>query len=607
MNALSRIAALYRTFGPFLKQYRSRVLLGFAALGASVGMALLRPWPIKLVLDGVLLKQRPLTEMLPWAPQVLTTWTPETLVGLFCVSLIAIVLLESLFGYLQKIEFSEVGQSSTTDVLEHVFTHLQTLPRSAMKQTRSGDVIVRLTSDVKTLRDLLVNHQQRLFTYAVTFVSTMAVMAWMNWRLTLLALGVVPLIYAASFHFAVQIRKASERRRRQEGAVASVVQEALHAMPVVQAFSQEEAEKQRFRSEARQTLDAALESSRLGGAFTRSIQVLNAVGTAVVIWFGGLRVLEGTLTPGDLVVFIAYVTALYVPIQNLSELAVQFMDSLVSGERVMELLKTAPRIQDGPHAAKAPRFRGDIEFRGVTARYEGDQPVLHEASFRVKAGENVALVGGSGAGKSTIVNLLLRFLDPVDGQVLIDGVDIRTYRLRSLRGQIGVVLQEPILFRRTVRDNIAYGKPGATDAEILAAAQAARALEFIEAMPEGFNTMLDERGGNLSGGQRQRITLARAFLRDAPILVMDEPSTGLDAVTEAELSQTVRELSRNRTTLMVAHKLSAVEDADLILVLDRGRVVQQGTHATLMAEGGLYRTLYETQAGDPQAATHTRG
>jgi ABC-type multidrug transport system fused ATPase/permease subunit len=347
----------------------------------------------------------------------------------------------------------------------------------------------------------------------------------------------------------------------------------------------------RFRLEARQTLAASLESSRLGGAFTRSIKVLSAVGTAVVIWFGASRVLAGALTPGDLVVFVTYVTELYVPIQSLSELSVQFLESLVSGERVMELLKTAPRIKDEAHATKAPRFHGEIVFENVSASYDPGSRVLRGVSFRARAGQKVALVGGSGAGKSTIINLLLRFLDPSEGRILIDGVDIRRYTLHSLRAQAAVVLQEAILFRRSVRENIAYGKPGATTAEVLAAAKAARAHEFIERLPQGYDTMLDESGANLSGGQRQRIALARAFLRDAPILILDEPSTGLDPVTEAELSETLAELARGRTTIVVAHKLASIEDADLIVVLERGVVVEQGAHAELLGRNGLYRRM----------------
>jgi ATP-binding cassette subfamily B protein len=601
MNAPARLRAVYGAFGPFLKPYRGRVALAFLGLGASVGMTLLRPWPVKLVLDVILLKRQSLTDALPWLPASVDRWSAQWLLAALCLSLIAIVLLESLFGYMQKVLFAAVGQSATTDVLEHAFTHLQTLPRSGAKETRTGDVMVRLTSDVKTLRDLMVNHQQKFVTYGLTFVSTVAVMAWMNWRLTLLGLAVVPLVYVASYRFALQIRAAARRKRTKEGEVASIVQETLDAMPIVQAFSQEDEERRRFRAETRQTLDAALESSRLGGAFTRSVKVLNSIGTAVVVWFGASRVLEGQLSPGDLVVFVAYVNELYVPVQNLSELAAQFMESLVSGERVMELLKTAPRIKDSPHAVKAPRFRGEIRFEDVTAAYDPGCPVLRNVSFCARAGQKIALVGESGAGKSTVVNLLLRFLDPAAGRILIDEADLRRYTLQSLRRQIAVVLQEAILFRRTVRENIAYGKPGSSSVEIEAAAVAARAHEFIERLPRGYDTVLDERGGNLSGGERQRIALARAFLRDAPVLVLDEPVTGLDAVTEAQLIDTLEDLARNRTTFVVAHKLASVANAGLILVLDRGELVEQGAHEELLARDGVYRRLYDAQ-GDQSGA-----
>jgi ATP-binding cassette, subfamily B, bacterial len=590
-----RLRAIYRTFGPFLKPYRGRGALAYAALAASVGMTLLKPWPLKLILDSVILEKKSVTEALPLLPAFVNSWDKQLLLTLLCISLVIVVVLQSLFGYWQKVLFALVGQSATTDVLEHVFTHLQTLPKSS-GQARTGDVIVRLTSDVKTVRDLLVNHIQRLGDYAMTFLTTIAVMFWMNWQLTLLGLMVVPFIYAASYYFSRNIRIAARRKRTKEGAVASIVQETLESMSLVQAFAQEDAEHRRFRTEARESLDASLESTRLGGAFSRSIKVLNTIGTALVVWLGASRVLDGTLSPGDLIVFAAYVNELYTPIQNVSELAVQFTESLVSGERVLDLLQTAPRIKDAPHAAKAPAFEGYVVFDKVVFGYKPDTPVLKGISFSANPGQTVAIVGGSGAGKSTILNLLLRFFDPWEGRVCIDGYDIRQYQLRSVRRQISVVFQEPFLFRRSVRDNIAYGKPGATFHEVVAAAKAAKAEEFIESLPDGYDTLLDEQGGNLSGGQRQRLALARAFLRNAPVLVLDEPTTGLDAVTEAQLTETLDELACGKTTIIIAHRFSTIEKADVILVLDEGAFVQQGTHAELIGQPGPYRELFEAQS-----------
>jgi ATP-binding cassette, subfamily B, bacterial len=547
------------------------------------------------------LQKKTVTQSVPLLPAWLDSLERGTLLTILCVALVAIVALESVFGYIQKLFFAAVGQSAATDVLENVYTHIQTLPRGAGLGPRMGDVIVRLTSDVKTLRELLVEHVQKLGNYAVTFLSTIVVMGLLNWELTLLGLTVVPFIWYASAHFSKQIKRASSQKRRKEGDVASVVQETLSSLAVVQAFAQEEAEQERFRKEARESLDAGIESSRLGGAFTRSIKLLNTLGTALVVWLGARRVLEGSLTEGDLIVFAAYVNELYVPIQNISELAGKFMESVVSGERVLELLETRPPVRDSPHATKPKRFRGDVAFDHVVYGYERERPVLHDVTFAAAAGEMVALVGESGTGKSTILNLLLRFADPWQGRVLIDGHDIRRFRLKGLRSQISVVLQEPVLFRRSVRDNIAYGQPHATKEEVVAAATAARAHEFIMELPDGYKTLLHERGANLSGGQRQRIALARAFLRNRPILVLDEPTTGLDPVNEAQLTDTLYELARGKTTIVIAHRLATVERAHRILVLEDGRIAQQGTHEELLRQPGRYRQMYEAQTSQSEA------
>ena len=442
MMTREKIRQFYKAFGPFLNPYRWQIVGAYISLFATVAMTLLRPWPLKLILDVVLLDKKTLTDILPWLPSAAAHIDKPLLLTLLCVSLVTIVLLESLFSYWQKVSFSSVGQSATTDILEHVFTHVQTLPK-ASGDRRTGDVILRLTSDVKTLRDLLVNHVQQFGSYGFTFISTLAVMSWMNWELTLLAVVVVPFISLTSYHFSKNIRQVTKQKRSREGAVAAIVQENLHSVAVVQAFAQEESERRRFRHEARRSLDASLDSVRLGGAFTRSIKVLNTIGTAMVIWLGASRVLEGTLSPGDLVVFASYINDMYTPIQNMSELAVQFMESLVSGERVLELVQTAPRIKDRRDATNAPVFRGELRFEDVVFGYEPSKRVLNGFRLHVTPGETVAIVGGSGAGKSTVLNLLMRFFDPWQGKVLIDGHDIRSYRLRSLRSQISQYCRNP--------------------------------------------------------------------------------------------------------------------------------------------------------------------
>jgi ATP-binding cassette subfamily B protein len=570
--AWSRIRHLYRVFGPYVVPYRRDILLAYFMLAVSVGAAALRPWPLKYLIDAVILRKTTLHSSIPLLPSGIDSLDPRWLVLGLCALLLVIVLVESTAGYFQKLLFARVGHSATTDVLEQSFTHLATLPRGG-QAPHSGDLIVRLTSDVKTMRDLLVEHVQKLGGYALTFVVTASVMASLNIRLTLLGLSVVPLIWFVSWRFSRAVRAAARQKRSREGAVASVVHESLSGLAVIQAFAREEEERRRFREHAQESLEANVESSRLGGAFNRAVTVLNTLGTALVVGFGAIRVLNGGLSPGDLVVFASYMNDLYKPIQNLSELTVQFMDSLVSGERVLEVLETAPRIHDSPGAIVAPRFEGEIIFENVTFGYEKDRPVLRNLNFRIAPGQKLALVGESGAGKSTILQLMLRFHDPWQGRVLIDGVDIRRYKLRSLRSQIAVVLQESFLFRRSVFENIAYGEPGATRAQVRAAAEAAQAHDFIERLPYGYDTVLDELGGNLSGGQRRRLALARAFLRDAPILLMDEPASGLDSATAAELASTLEDLTRGRTTITIDHGPSAGEHADRVLVLEHGSVV----------------------------------
>ena len=587
------IGRIYKNFAPYLKPYRLRIVLAYASLIGTVLMRVLEPWPLKLIFDHILWN-KPLPARLVFVTLVSGNDRAALLI-LFCLALLVIVVLSAICSYMTRYLLSMIGQAVTNDIRLDIFDHLQSLSLTSLGARRTGDLVLRLTSDIKSLRDLLVGHIQSLGKDLLNFLITLAVMLWMDWRLTLVALAVVPPLWAISRYFVAQIEAATRKKKSKESEVASIVQETMTSIAVVQAFTQEKREKKRLTKESGESLEAALESTRFSRTFSQFVKVLKACGTALVVWYGVSRVLAGRLTPGDIVVFVAYLNNLYGPIESMSDFTADFMESLVSGERLLELIETDAVIQDAPDAVEAPPFRGQVCFQNVTFGYQPGEPVLRDLTVTTEAGQMIALVGFSGAGKSTLLRLLPRFFDPWEGRILIDGRDIRGLKLKSLRRQISVVPQDPILFRRTIRENISYGRPDATFDQIVAAAEAAQANEFIMKLPLRYETLLDERGGNLSGGQKQRITLARAFLRNAPILILDEPATGLDSITEKQLHETLSLLVRGKTTFVIAHRLSTIQKADQILLIEEGKITGRGTHGELLEKSGLYRQLYELQ------------
>lgn len=593
-STLRSVRTIYSTFGLHIKTYWKWFLFAYVGLLGTVLMNLIKPWPLKLIFDYILL-DKPLPDTMA-SISTIGSRDSLTLLTIVCLGIVLLAVFESLFSYTNKYFIAAAGHSMINDVRQRVFEHLQILPQSFHGASRSGDLVVRLTSDINALKKLLINSVEDLAKYGLTFASIIVMMLWMDWQLTLIAFAIVPLLYVLSFRFSGKVKVVAKQKRRKESAVASIVQETVTSMAVVQAFTQESREKKRFAKENDESLQADLTKTRLAGIFRRTVQILMAIGTALVVWYGARRVLAGGMTPGDLIVFMAYLRNLYSPIGGFSELLMNFTSDLVGGERVAEILKTDSTVRDAPDAIPAPPIRGEVAFEHVTFGYDPEKRVLQDLSFAAKPGYTVALVGSSGTGKSTVINLLLRFFDPWHGRVLIDGQDIRRFTLQSLRSQMSVVLQEPILLRRTIRENIAYGKPHARMEEIVAAAQTAQADDFILQLPQGYETHLDERGGNLSGGQRQRIALARAFLRNAPILILDEPVTGLDALTEAQLHDTLNLLMQGKTTFIIAHRFSTIKKADLILVIEDGRVVEQGTHAELLTNSGFYHYLYTLQS-----------
>jgi subfamily B ATP-binding cassette protein MsbA len=385
--------------------------------------------------------------------------------------------------------------------------------------------------------------------------------------------------------------------RKREGGVVSLMEEALASIRVVKAFAREDYEQQRLEEKSLETVDAALKARNLKAKLTPLVEILVAVGTSIVIWYGGKMALAGTLSPGSLIVFISYLGKMYKPMQELSKITDTYSKASVGYERIMEVLNEENEVKDLPRARKAPRFKGEIEYRNVTFAYENERPILKDISLKIPAGQVAAIVGPTGAGKSTILGLLPRFYDPSNGAVLIDGQDVRSFKQKSLRDQISFVLQETTLFHGAIWENIAYGKPSASRAEILRAAALANVHEFVEPLPEGYDTIVGERGMTLSGGQRQRIAIARAIIRDTPILLLDEPSSGLDAASEKLVFGALERLMAHRTAIVVAHRLSTVRNADVIFVVRDGEIVESGKHEELMAGEGLYAELCQIQFG----------
>jgi ATP-binding cassette subfamily B protein len=587
------LVRMYTVFGQHYKKYWRALILAYASLLAFIGVEVLAPWPLKLIVDYLIL-DKPFPDYVAFLHTMQAT-DPKLLLLLSASSIVALAVLAAFLSYVIKYWFFSIGARMSADIRERVFAHLQRLSLSFHKSARSGNLAYLLTSDVKEMRRLLIDLPQECIRRLVTFGTYAVVMLTLDWRLGLLALSTVPLLNFFTRYFGAGLQTAMKQRRQQEGIVASLIMENVTSMALIQAYGREETAQERFRGENQDSLAAQLRALRLQKTYSRLADFLTTMSTAGVLYFGGLAALRGEILPGTLVVFVAYLRNISLAVEKFSELFLDLAKSSVSGERLLDLVENDLVMQDEPQAVPAPPFQGRIVFQNVSFAYKKGQEVLQQLNFVVEPGETVALIGHSGAGKSTLISLLLRFYDPQHGQILIDGKDIRTYTLKSLRDQITIVLQDATLFRQTVRENIAFGTPDATEEEIIAAAKLAEAHEFIMQMPDGYETVMYEGGDNLSGGQKQRLNLARAIIRDTPILILDEPVTGLDARAEAKINAALQRLTRNKTTFIIAHKFSTIATANKVLLLEAGQVAHYGTHAQLLRESARYRALYELQ------------
>jgi len=563
-----------------LLQVKSQIFLAaFCVVGYSL-TRLLAPWPLKIIFDHILL-DKPFPAALSFLAALLENGKVFALI-VFSLSIVLIVLFGAVFSYAQLFMTSRIGYQIVHTLRRDLFNHLQRLSLSFHTKARSGELLTKVAGDTNTLRDAFTESVLTSVVHILTLTGMFVTMFILDWKLSLIVLGTFPVMFYALYYFYRKIKKSASRQRREEGRLAARISEILSAVTLVQAFGRERHEGERFETESALSVDESIRTARMEAAATRTVEIISSAGSWAVILFGSLRVLNGHMTPGEILIFAAYVNQAYRPIRNMVKLSTRLSRAMVSAGRIAEILEMEPEIADDPQAVEASNLKGEIVFQEVSFDYGDGNGVLSNTSFTIAPGERVALTGISGAGKSTIVSLILRLYDPGAGAIFIDGVNVKNYQRESLRREIGVVLQDSLLFGCTIRENIAYGKPDATEDEIERAAWQAHAHDFIMALPEKYETVLGERGMTLSGGQRQRIGLARAIIKRPSILILDEPTSAVDAESETLIWDAVERLQQGRTILVIAHQLSTIKRCNRILVLKDGEIVEKSLNGEAM-------------------------
>ncbi|HEY2934175.1 MAG TPA: ABC transporter ATP-binding protein [Acidobacteriota bacterium] len=577
-----------------LRPHWKTLLVALLAVIAESITDLLEPWPLKIVLDNVI-GDKHMPPVLASAVQSVFEGDKLAALNFAAAAVVVIALVGAISSYTEKYLTTTVGQWVMHDLRKTLYHHIQRLSLSFYDQQKTGDLISRVTGDIDAIQDFVSQALLGVTVNVLTLVGMLAVMFYLNWRFTLIALSVAPVLFLVVYRFTHRIKKASRAVRKKESEIISVVQEVFSSIRVVKAFARESYEERRFEEQSLENVEIALRARSIKAKLAPTVEIIVAVGTCLVLWYGARLVLSGALTVGALVVFLLYLGKMYKPMRELSKMTDTLSKASVGFERIKEVLETERQVRNLPGARRAPEFKGKIEFNRVSFGYTPESLILKGVTLNIEPGQVAALVGPTGAGKTTLISLIPRFYDPTDGEVKIDGMDVRKYKIKSVRKQVSFVLQENLLFRAPVWQNIAYGKPEASREEIIKAATLANAHEFIEKMPEGYDTMVGERGVTLSGGQRQRIAIARALIRDSPILIMDEPTSGLDAASEQLVFEALDRLMEGRTSILIAHRLATVARADVIFVLQDGTLVEQGKHEELLRKGGLYSQLYEIQ------------
>jgi ATP-binding cassette subfamily B protein len=572
--------SIYRRVLRYYRPFLGKTILGLFLSLLGICLNLLKPWPFKLIVDDFL---RP-------GPAARSDW--HFWIPLLCLSLIVIQLFWGMMNWITNYLFVKIGLQALLKLRTDLYSYLQSLSLKFHDARRSSDSSFRVAYDSQSIQTIYNKGFTNIFASVITLIGTFIIMLQLDWQLTMVSLAIVPLVVGAIYLFAHRIRRESTSIQEQESAVLTQAQEGLSSIRMVHAFGREEFEVRQFQQQALQSLQANLRLTLTNVNSALVISTLMVVGTAAMYYIGSLHVLAGTLTLGSLLIFSAYLLMLYQPLESLTYTAWAMEGATAGAKRCFEVLDREDDVRDSPNAVSISSAKGAISFQSVNFGYAGDRHVLRDVDLRIEPNQIVGLVGGTGAGKSTLMSLVPRFYDASTGFVRLDERDVREITKRSLRAQIAIVLQDTLLFSTTVRENIAYGRPDATEEEIIEAARRAQADDFIRQMPDGYASTVGERGGHLSVGQRQRIGIARAFLKNAPILLLDEPTSALDPTTEAAIMETIQELMRGRTTLIATHRLATIHGLDQIIVLEHGRVVEKGRGPELIARGGTYAKLY---------------
>jgi ATP-binding cassette subfamily B protein/subfamily B ATP-binding cassette protein MsbA len=587
---------IYRRVVKYYRGFLGRSLLALAFSFAAIGLNLLKPWPFKIIVDQILPGHRKVFQFAlpPLFGSAIKTpgLDPMQAIALLCFAMVVIQLFWSLLSFASNYMFVKIGLESLLRLRTELYAHLQRLSLKFHDTRRSADSSFRVAYDSQSIQTIYNKGFTNIIGSGVTLIGTFAVMLRLDWQLTLLSVAIVPLLIGTIYFFAKRIRTESTTIQEQESALLTQTQEGLSSIRMVHAFGREDFEVSQFQEQAHGSLQANLRLTMTNVKSALVISTLIVVGTAAMYYVGSLHVLAGTLSLGALLVFIAYLVMLYQPLESLTYTAWAMEGATAGARRCFEILDRQDDVVDSPKAIAIEKTSGAISFQTVSFGYDSEREILNDVNLEIAPNQIIALVGGTGAGKSTLLSLVPRFYDPTSGRLTLDGRDIREITKKCLRQQIAIVLQDTLLFSTTVRENIAYGRPDATDEEIREAARRAQADGFISQLPNSYESEVGERGGYLSVGQRQRLGIARAFLKNAPILLLDEPTSALDPTTESAIMETIKDLMRGRTTIIITHRIATIHNVDQIVVLEGGHVVEQGRGPELVARGGVYAKLY---------------